>query len=60
MSAVSYEFLGERRDDKLAAFVAVYAGRSAEEGSALLRTAKARYGKASLHKMRVNYSLIMQ
>ncbi len=62
MTAVGYTFLGERRAQSSAveSFVAVYAGKSAAEGRSVLETARQRFPKATLHRMRVNYSWIVQ
>lgn len=62
MTAVGYAFLGERRAENSAAvsFAAVYAGKSVAQGRSVLETARKRFPKATLHRMRVNYSWIVQ
>lgn len=61
MGTVSYAPVGTKRDESvLEAFVAVYAGKAEKESQAILTRARAMFPGASLTRLKVSYSRIVQ
>jgi hypothetical protein len=61
MGAVSYTPVGAKRDESgVEAFVAVYAGKTEKEAQAVLTKARTAFPGASLTRLKVGYSRIVQ